>query len=48
MMAWVCGIYVIIAGKEQKSGLKVPIQHFFDELGKENDGECNVTNGVNP
>ena len=26
----------------------MPIQHFFEELGKENDGEYEVTNGVNP
>ena len=42
------GVCVIIAWKERKSGLKVPIQHFFEELGKENEGEYEVTNGVNP
>ena len=41
------GVCLIIARKERKCGLNVPFQHFFEELGKENEGEYEVTNGVN-
>ena len=43
-----CGVCVIIAWKERKSGLKVSIEHFFEELRKDTDEEHEVTNGVNP
>ena len=35
-----CGVHAIIAEKEQNCGLKVQIQHFFEDLGQENDREC--------